>query len=86
MIVRKARSAMKDARNYVRFLGALPAFLRRRMSLDEANAIFHQRMANRGANFWSMVEGGVFAHLNSPYRALFEVARPCSPPTTEAFQ
>ena len=74
MIVRKARSALKDARSYAGFLRGLPGFLRRRMTLDEAKAVFRERMAKREVNFLSMVEKGVFAYKDSPYRALFEVA------------
>jgi len=65
MIVRKIRGALEDGRRYARFLGALPGFLRRRMSLDEAWAIFHERMAHRGRNFLTMAEAAVFAMCNA---------------------
>lgn len=74
MILRKARSALGDGRKYARFLMGLRGFLRRRMSLDEAHAIIRDRMANRERNFLAMVEGGVFAHPESPYLGLFRSA------------
>jgi hypothetical protein len=74
MLIRKMRSALHDARRYGRFLGALPDFMRRRMTLDEAHAIFHDRMARRADNFLSVARDAVFAHDGSPYRALFDVA------------
>lgn len=74
MILRKARSAWHDARSYARFLGGLRSFLKRRMGLDEARAMIHERMAKREENFLAMMEGGVYAHAESPYRALLEVA------------
>jgi hypothetical protein len=52
----------------------LRGFLRRRMTLDEARAIIRERIATRGENFLAMVEGGVFAHPDSPYLGLFESA------------
>ena len=74
MIVRKIRGALQDGRRYARFLGALPGFVKRRMTLDEAREILRGRMARRGENFLAMARDCVFAHPGSPYRALFDVA------------
>lgn len=74
MIIRKLRTATRGGLSYARFLGALPEFLKRRMTLDEATAIFHDRLRSRGANFLSMVERGVYPFPDSPYRALLDVA------------
>lgn len=74
MIIRKLRSGLRDGQRYARFLGRLPEFLRRRLTLEEAHAIFHDRMAHRGENFLRMAESCVFSQPDSPYRALFEEA------------
>jgi hypothetical protein len=74
MILRKLRGGIGDATRYGRFLAAMPAFLRRRMTLDEATAIFRERMNHRADNFLGMAETCVFGVRDSPYRALFEVA------------
>ena len=74
MIVRKARSAVSGTRKYARFLTGLRGFLRRRMTLAEAEEILRERIRCRGENFLRMLERGVFSHPESPYLALFETA------------
>ncbi len=66
--------AIRDGLRTARFLTGLPAFLRRRMDLDEARAIIHRRVAEREQNFLGLLERGVFESRRSPYRTLFEIA------------
>jgi hypothetical protein len=56
------------------FLRGLPAFLRRRMTADEARAIVALRMARRAGNFASLAERCVFANARSPYNAMLRIA------------
>lgn len=74
VLIRKARSAISDARKYGAFLRGLPEFLRRRMSLDEARAILHKRVEERSANFLRVAREGIYEFEESPYRALLEIA------------
>lgn len=59
---------------FARFLGGLPRFLRRRMTLPEALAIVQERLRSRETNFLTVLERGVFANPTSPYRALLWMA------------
>jgi hypothetical protein len=63
-----------DARMFARFGLGLPKFLRHTITLDEARAQVRRRLANRPASFLRLVEKGVFAYRQSPYRGLFEAA------------
>lgn len=63
-----------QASTYVRFLRGLPAFLRSSMTLEEARAILHRRVAERGENFLLGIERGIFGRAKGPYRALLELA------------
>ena len=57
---------------FARFLGGLPALVRRRMSVSEALAIVQERKRNRERNFLTVLERGVYANPRSPYRALLD--------------
>ena len=59
---------------YAGFLRGLPAFLRQRLSLEDARAIVKRRLAEREANFILTLEGAVFRNASSPYRKLMRVA------------
>jgi hypothetical protein len=59
----------------VRFAAGLPAFVRQKMTLDEARGIILRRMVERERNFLRSVERGVFGRPRSPYRSLLEEAR-----------
>ncbi len=52
----------------------LPAFLRRRMTVEQARGIVRERMASRQARFVEIVEKAVFAAPRSPYAALMSWA------------
>lgn len=65
---------IRDAYSFGRFLSGLPAYLRRRMTLEEAHEILHARMAARESNFLSVIRHGVFESPGSPYRQLFDMA------------
>ncbi len=56
---------------HARFALGLPRFLRYRVSLDEARAEMHRRLADRDESFLRWVERAVFGHPRSPYRPLF---------------
>ena len=59
---------------FARFLAGLPALVRRRMTLAEAQAIIQQRLRAREENFLTVLERGVFGNPESPYRALLSMA------------
>jgi hypothetical protein len=71
-------SVYDEVRGFAGFLAGLPAFVRQRISLDEARAIVLQRMRDREKNFLVTLERGVFANRRSPYRALLARAG-CEP-------
>jgi hypothetical protein len=68
-------SFLKDLRMYSRYLGGLPRFLRRRMTLEEAREILQRRLEQREDNFLRMVQKGIFGHPGSPYLPLMKMAQ-----------
>jgi hypothetical protein len=64
----------RDAWTLGRFLAGLPAFLRKRMTLAEAEAIIRARSAARETNFLALLRWGVLENARSPYRTLMELA------------
>lgn len=60
---------------FARFLGGLPAFLRLRMSADQAEEITRTLLRDRGANFLATLEHGVFGNPRSAYLPMFAIAR-----------
>ncbi len=67
-------SMLADLRMYGRFAWGLRGFLRQRISLQEAQAIVRQRLAERENNFLRLVERGIFSYPRSPYRPLLKLA------------
>ncbi len=67
-------SLLADLKMYGRFAWGLRGFLRQRISLEEAQAIVRQRLAERERNFLRLVERGVFGYPRSPYRPLLKLA------------
>lgn len=65
--------SLHEVASGVRFVGALPAFLRHPLTLPEAKAILERRWRMREANLLNTVRG-VLAHESNPYRQLFDVA------------
>jgi hypothetical protein len=56
----------------------LPAFVRSRITVDDAREILRRRLEQRESSFLELVERGVYPHPASPYRALLREAR-CEP-------
>ena len=63
-----------EARAYARFLFGLPAFLRYRVSYEEARAIVQRRLREREANFLASVQHGILGNPRSPYLKLLQLA------------
>lgn len=66
--------AIRDAYTFGKFLAGLPAFLRRRMSLERAESILRARVEARERNLLAVLRRGVFEVTRSPYRRMFEIA------------
>jgi hypothetical protein len=58
----------------LRFTGRLPAFLRRRISIDDACETLERRLRNREADFLGFLEQAVAANSASPYHQLLKHA------------
>jgi hypothetical protein len=65
---------LRDLRMYARFALGYPAFLRFRITPEQARAELRQRLTRRSESFLGLVEKGVFGHPGSPYRRLFGLA------------
>ncbi len=63
---------------FARFLGDVPAMLRKRMTAGEAHAIVQRRLRERERNLLGVLESSVFTNEKSPYRGLLRLAR-CEP-------
>ena len=59
---------------YGRFAVGLRRFLRRRLTLEEAEAFIREQLGKREENFLRLVERGVYGYRRSPYRALLQMA------------
>jgi hypothetical protein len=66
---------MNDLKMYARFAWGLRGFLRHTITLEEAEIIVRQRMAEREGNFLRLVEKGIFGHPRSPYLPLLRLAQ-----------
>lgn len=64
-----------DLKMYARFIWALPRFLTQQMSLEQAQGIVRDRLANREANFLRLIEKGIFGYAKSPYLPLLKSAQ-----------
>jgi hypothetical protein len=73
---------------YARFAIGYPAFLRRRITLEQAKAIVSARLRSREQAFLAIVDRSVFQRKSSPYRfRLIECDAPpekCRIPESEA--
>jgi hypothetical protein len=58
----------------VRFLGALPAFLRTSVTPQQARLVLRHRLEHRQTRFLAMVRQAVYEHPGSPYRELLRLA------------
>ena len=58
----------------IRLLAALPGFLRRSITRDQAAAVLRQRLERREAAFLTLVGRTIFANPGSPYRDLLRLA------------
>jgi hypothetical protein len=67
-------SPLADARMYARFAWGLPRFLRRRITLQEAEQTVRQRLKQREENFLRLLERGVYGYPRSPYLPLLRLA------------
>lgn len=66
--------APRDLLMYARFAAGLPAYLRKRLTLDEARDTVRWRLEHRGDRFLSIMERAVYGHPGSPYLALLRMA------------
>ena len=62
--------ALDSIRMYTRFACGLPAYLRHRLTIDEAHRQIRKGMAERDANFLRLARHGIFGNPRSPYRPL----------------
>jgi hypothetical protein len=68
-------SILADMKTYGRFALGLRGFLRKTITLEEAQAIVGQRLAERETNFLRLVERGIFGYPRSPYLPLLKLAQ-----------
>jgi hypothetical protein len=68
-------SIIHELRTFARFARGLPAFLRQRITLEEAQLVVRRRVAERDRNFLAMLEAGVFRNARSPYARMLALAR-----------
>ena len=59
---------------YGRFAAGLRRFLRRRMTLRQAEAFIREQLRERERNFLRPIELGVCGDSRSPYRPLLKMA------------
>lgn len=67
-------SIVSDLRMYARFGFGFPAFLKRKITLAEAEVIVRERLQHREENFLRILRVGIFGHEKSPYHPLFKHA------------
>ncbi len=67
-------SILADARMYARFAWGLPGFLRRRITLQQAEQTVRRRLAERETNFLRLLQRGVYGYPRSPYLPLLRHA------------
>jgi hypothetical protein len=68
-------SLLADLKMYTRFAWGLRGFLRHTITLEEAQAIVREHMAQREENFLRLVETGIFGYPHSPYLPLLKLAQ-----------
>jgi hypothetical protein len=70
----RSHLSWEDLRTGVRFLAALPAFLRRPLASAEARAAVQQRLARRADAFLALVRAAAYDHPETPYGPLLRQA------------
>jgi hypothetical protein len=78
-----SRVSLGDLATAARFLGRLPALLRRPLDLAGARALVQRRLARRADEFVTMLRDTIFSRPESPYAELLRAAR-CEPGDVEA--
>lgn len=58
----------------MRFLGALPPFLRTRITPEQSRLLLRRRLEQRETRFLALVKHAVYEHAASPYRELLRLA------------
>ena len=71
-------SIIHEGKMFARFARGLPAFLRQRITLEDAERALQRRVVERAPNFLAMLDAGVFRNPQSPYRRMLQLAR-CEP-------
>jgi hypothetical protein len=59
---------------YARFMWGLPRFLRRRITLNDADAWIREKLANREESFLRLAQRGIYTQPKSPYLFLLSSA------------
>ncbi|HSG00435.1 MAG TPA: hypothetical protein VLA20_04855 [Vicinamibacterales bacterium] len=67
-------STLRELRMYGRFMVGLPAFFRRRITVEQAEAAVRLGLAEREANLLRLARRGIYDNPRSPYRKLLEMA------------
>ena len=67
-------SLLGDIKMYARFTAGLPAFLKKKITHEEAIAIIRKRLEEREQNFLRLSKKGIYGHPNSPYLPLLKMA------------
>ncbi|HEY4612343.1 MAG TPA: hypothetical protein VII11_05130 [Bacteroidota bacterium] len=67
-------SIFGDIRMYARFTAGLPAFLKKKITLEEAIATIRKRIEEREANFLRIAKKGIYGYPQSPYVPLLKMA------------
>jgi hypothetical protein len=73
-IARATGLSLSEISTTLRFLGRVPAFLRRPFSDAEARALVRDRLSGREAAFLALVRRAVYERGDSPYRTLLREA------------
>ena len=73
-IARATGLSLSEISTTLRFLGQVPAFLRRPFSDAEARALVRDRLSGREAAFLALVRRAVYERSDSPYRTLLREA------------
>jgi hypothetical protein len=66
--------SLADATIGARFLSRLPAFLRHRITPEQARAILRRRFEQREADFLAIAKLGIYQRAHSPYLSLLQLA------------
>jgi len=66
---------LKQLQMYARYGMGLPGFLRRTITLADAEALVRRGIEQRDENFLSLIERGVFGYPQSPHARLMRLAR-----------